>query len=132
MAEQILWVDRGHSGGNSRPVVTSDHELTIRISTSQKKAMLLIYFDKDFISTNFDGAEYVKIGFSTDHKYFYFKPAARGTGHKLSKNSNKSLVCKIALTNTNEEAMAESFVDTLIFEQVSKKLWRASNNIEWN
>lgn len=132
MAEQILWVDKGCS---KRTVVTSDHELTIRISNSYKhtmeKRMLLIYFDKDFIRANFGGSEYVKIGFSTDHKYFYFKPATKGTGHKLSHNSDKSLVCKISLANGNEEAIAESFVGTLIFEEVSKNLWRASNNIEW-
>lgn len=132
MAEQILWVDKGHS---NYTVVTSDHELTIRISSSYKntrvKRMLVIYFDKDFIKANFGGAEYVKIGFSTDHKYFYFKPATKSTGHKLGENSDKSLVCKISLTNVNEEALSESFAGTLIFEEVSKKLWRASSNIKW-
>lgn len=130
MTEQILWVNKN---GASRSVVTSDHEITIRMSKGKNhKNMLLIYFDRDFVTSYFAGAEYVRVGFSIDHKYFYFKPATKALGHKLSNNSDTSLVCKISLNNANEEVIAEHIVGVLDFEGISKNLYRAnSTGIEW-
>lgn len=125
----ILWVNR--NGGRS--VITSDHEITITLCKGKEhKAMLLIYFDKNFITNKFAGTDYVRVGFSEDHKHFYFKPSTKALGHKLSENSSVSFVCKISLKNVNEEVIAEHFCGVLEFEEVRKNLYCAnSTGIEW-